>query len=374
MTRAPTARVRVAYALFVLALGVATAGVGEGIVRLRGGRPWDARPAELLVEPGGRLYRADPVLGYASLPGRYRIRFPTGLAFTTTVDADGLRATRPPGEAPALDAPGLWIFGCSFTYGWAVDDDATYAWQLERLRPDLDVRNFAVSGYGTLQSLLQLERALRERPAPAVVVLAYASFHDERNTFTRRRRKRVAPFQRLGPLVQPFARLGRDGALEVEMARVAYRPWPGMTASALVHRLEQAWNELERRRVDSAAVTRAIVDRFVAEARASGARVVFATLTRNAHSEAMRAHAERAGATGLDLAIDLDAPGMRNLPHDGHPSPLAHARYARRLVRALPAAGTSGAPGAGDARPSRRPIATNTTATGRLSAVTIASE
>ena len=181
--------------------------VAEGLVRWRGAAPWDPQPAALRVDPGGRLYQTDPELGYRMLPGRYTVRFPTGFGFDVPHGEDSLRIVREPARPTPAGAPELWIFGCSFSYGWGVDDSAVYAWQVQQMLPDWAVVNFSVNGYGTLQSLRQLERGLAEREAPAVVVLAYAAFHDERNTFVRQRRKRVAPFSALGPMVQPFARL-----------------------------------------------------------------------------------------------------------------------------------------------------------------------
>jgi len=323
------------YTLYCVAVFAGIFGLAELAVRARGEAPWRPQAPALRVEPGGRLYQADAVLGYRMLPGRYTVRFASGSAFRVTHGVDTLRRTRPPDSPRGTDpdAPALWIFGCSFSYGWGIDDDEVYAWHLQRWLPDWRVVNYSVNGYGTLQSLLQLERALEQEKAPAIVVLAYAAFHVDRNTFVRERRKRVAPFSSLGPLVQPFARLDDEGELRLEMAEVEYREWPGMRYSALVHTAEQRWNAIERDRAGGLAVTRALVRRFVDLAQRAGARVVVAGIA--GASEEVLAEAAALGATPLHLALDLDRPGMRNLPHDAHPSPLAHRQYAGRLLRAV---------------------------------------
>ena len=331
--RASRGRLTLAYALYCLFVFAVVFGVAEAIARWRGATVWDPQPAPLSVSPGDRLYRADPALGYGMLPGRFTVRFPTGDAFTLTNGEDSLRRSRPAGQASPAEAPALWIFGCSFSYGWGVDDEDVYAWHLQEALPRWDVTNFSVNGYGTLQSLLQLEEALDERPAPAVVVLAYAAFHDARNTFLRERRKRVAPFSALGPLVQPFARLDPDDWLQVQMADVTYREGPGIRWSALAHTAEQRWNDWESRQVDSARVTEVLIARFVRTARAAGARVIVAGIA--GRFESVLTNAQAAGAEPLMLAVDLSAPGMRNPPPDGHPSPRAHRRYAQRLLRAV---------------------------------------
>ena len=337
MVRVPRRRLVLLYSGYCIAVFAVVFGLAELALRIRGDAPWRPQPALLRVDPGGRLYQADPELGYRMLPGQYTVRFESGDAFRTTHGDDSLRVTRPAKQRLAAGARGRWIFGCSFSYGWAVDDDAVYAWQLQQALPDWHVVNFSVNGYGTLQSRLQLERALRERPAPEVILLAYAAFHEERNTFVRQRRKRVAPFSALGPLVQPYARLDEGGRLRIEMADVEYHEWPGMRRSAVVHVAGQRWNRFERARANGQAVTRLLVREFVERGLAAGARVIVAGIAGD--TAAVLREARPLGAVPLALAVDLDAPGMRNPPPDAHPSPKAHRRYAARILQALGAIG-----------------------------------
>jgi hypothetical protein len=93
--------------------------------------------------------------------------------------------------------------------------------------------------------LLQLREALHTRPPPAVAVYAYAAFHDERNTFIRQRRKGVALWNHLGPLIQPYAWLDHTGHLRYALAAVEYREFPLMRTLALSHLLELTYNEVE---------------------------------------------------------------------------------------------------------------------------------
>ena len=68
----------------------------------------------------------------------------------------------------------MLLVGCSFTMGWAVADDETWAWRLQELRPDVEVVNRGVGGYGTLQSLLLLEQLLgRDGQRPARVLYGF---------------------------------------------------------------------------------------------------------------------------------------------------------------------------------------------------------
>lgn len=110
-------------------------------------------------------------------------------SFTVTHLPDTLRVTRPLSECHREDRrEAIWVFGCSFTHGWSLNDEETYPWVLQQRLPDYQVVNFGVSGYGTLHSLMQFREALRTRDKPKAAVVAYGFLHDRRNTFLRARR------------------------------------------------------------------------------------------------------------------------------------------------------------------------------------------
>jgi hypothetical protein len=312
---------------------------GEIAARAAGYQPWRVDDPGIVVEPGGRFFEPHPTLGYRQLPGTFTVRLHTGYTFTVTHGPDTLRATHHPldseGDAAARDQ--IWIFGCSITHGWSVDDDETYPWLLQTQMPDMEVVNFGVNGYGTLHSLIQLREALDRRPKPAVVVLAYAQIHDERNTFTRTRRKSIAPWNRLGTLLQPYARLD-DDRLRIAMAEVEYTEFPAMRSSALSHWAEEFYNRLERRMLRSREVTLAILDEFAAVSRAHDVPMLLAGIRSPQLAEVLEWARER-GIAAADISVDNRDPRYVNLPHDTHPSPLAHAEFAGKLGAALAGTG-----------------------------------
>jgi hypothetical protein len=321
----------IATATLALAAIGASLLAGEALVRARGHRPWTPDPVDAQVEPGGSLYEPDPVLGYALRSGSFEVTLPSGLRFHATHDAERHRATAASGAADP-DAAEIWVFGDSFSYGWALDDERTWPWLLQAAFPGHRVVNFAVGGYGTLQALLQLEAALRSHPRPALVVLAHNFFHDPRNTFSRLRRREVAPWNRLGAIEHPLARLAPQGGLALGSAPVAYRELPGMRRSALANLAATAWDLLDDRRLRSDEVTRRLLARFVAAAGGGGRPVVFATLEASPTNAATLAFAASLGARAADVSVDLRLRENTNLPHDGHPSALAQRRYAQRLA------------------------------------------
>ena len=93
-----------------------------------------------------------------------------------TVNSRGYRGT----EHPYAKNPGhvrVVMLGDSIAYSAGVDDDRTFSALLERRRPDLEVVNLAVGGYGTDQELIKLEQeGLRYHPD--VVILHFCLFSD----------------------------------------------------------------------------------------------------------------------------------------------------------------------------------------------------
>ncbi len=153
---------------------------------------------------------------------------------------DGLRVTRSAAEYNGHST--LWIFGCSFTHGWSVNDEQSYPWLVQESLRDVDVKNFGVEGYSSVQSLLQLREALAECDHnPSLVVVTYASFHDERNVFLRSRAKQIRAWKGLGPMVPPHAVLQND-KLVIEHSPLKYREFPLMRYSVLMNELERRYS------------------------------------------------------------------------------------------------------------------------------------
>ena len=301
----------------------------ELLIRPLGYGPYRPRDAGIRVEPGGRFFARDSVLGYVHLPGRFRVTLPDGYVFHATHLPNTLRITHPLDTYGIGDPkPGIWIFGGSFTYGWSLNDEQTFPWRLQEDLPAREVVNFGVNGYGTLHALLQLRSALdRGGPPPRVAILAYAAFHDERNTFSRVRRRAVRSWSRLGPLVQPYARLEPDGSLSYHMATSTYRELPLQRYSALVHLFAVRYDRMEYARHRSHEVSKTIVREFVDLARHHQVVPVVAAI---APAGDMLDYARSLGARTVDIAVPLEG-AWTNRPHDNHPSALADSVYAVRL-------------------------------------------
>lgn len=298
-------------------------------------KPQKTAAADVSVVPGGHLFKKDASLGYTQLPGRFVVTLDKSLSFRLTHLSNGLRITRPLEQYQVSERrPEIWIFGCSFTHGWAVNDKETYSWLLQERLPEYDVVNFGTEGYGTVQSLLQLQQALSSGRRPKIAVLAYASFHDIRNSLTRQWRMLLASNNRLGEQISPpYARLDRRGALLIKRDEVLYQPLPLERYSALSRLLDSLFLRYEWHLLDSRKISRAVIREFASTAKNAGIPFVLAGIDPPSLPTLAAMRAE--GIPTADISVDFDLKIYNQLPIDVHPSPLAHQVLARKLESGL---------------------------------------
>jgi len=190
--------------------------VGEFVLRAKGIQPVNSDRPAIQVSPGNQYFQKDSILGYRHLAGQYNVTLKENFTFRTTHDSNGLRITHLLSENKD-SLPQIWLMGCSFTHGWSVADTATFAWQLQSKLENHKIVNFGMNGLGTIHSYLQLKKQLEHGILPKKVIVAYADFHKERNTFSLARRTAVARWNFLGSHTQPYARIN-DGNLEIKQA------------------------------------------------------------------------------------------------------------------------------------------------------------
>lgn len=225
----------------------------------------------------------------------------------------------------------IWIFGCSLTYGWSLNNHETYPWLLQERFPEYEIVNFGVSGYGTIHSLIQLREALQTGRVPALIILAYAGFHEERNVFLRNAQKIYALYNKLGPGVYPYARLETDGMLSYHVTDLNYHEFPLMRYSALSHFLEQIYNNWEANYYHIRQVSEALTLEMAGLARKNGIPFVIAGITASPGTSRMLSLVQQQGFKAVDISVDLKIKENNNLPHDLHPSAGANRQYADKL-------------------------------------------
>lgn len=307
----------------------------ELAVRLLGFGVWNSAPDPITVVPGGSVFQPDPVTGFRHYPGRYDVSI-GDLSFVMTHNEDSLRITSPENTLGRDAIPELWFMGGSFTHGWAVSDEETFPWQIQSRYPSSEIVNFGVGGFGTLLSLLQLEQNLKSETKPEAVVVFYIYFHDQRNIFSRERRKTITGLNHLGPLAQPKALMSPDGTIQqINLNDVSYTGLPGNKRSALINLFDDAINRIERIWLKESVVTLALFERMAELTRDQGIQLVVAGLSTDGGTQSMLSQLQDLGINTIDIGHEFWEPRYNNLPWDSHPNPMAQTMYADKLERGL---------------------------------------
>ena len=334
-TRLSTGRKFAFYAVYLLFIGLIFLVGAEIILRAKGITPVPYEKAAIRVEPDDRLVAREALVGWAHIPGAHTITLATGFRFRFTIMHDKLRITRPLASHAGQDhRDKIWIFGCSYTEGWSLNDEETYPWLLQERFPAYDVVNYGVGGYGTVHSLIQFREALKTS-APKVAVLAYADFHDERNTLARSHRRAIALDNDLGPLEYPHGRLDSQGRLQITYSDISYTEVPTARFLALGQFVEMELSRFDTKRLRSHEVSEALVLEMARIAREHGVKLVLANIDRGSGGVRMLEFARNHGIPAVDMSVDRKIPGNTNLPHDAHPSARANRHYADVLERQL---------------------------------------
>lgn len=143
-----------AFLLLVIAGGVLEVALRlryEGTQQITGAAEWQ------VADFGGFSYHWDryhPLLGWTNQPN---YRSGADVPFVVTINSQGIRATHDFTPRAPDGVRRIAIFGDSLAFGEEVDDGQTVADHLAGIRPDWEVLNYGVHGYGLGQAVLRLE-------------------------------------------------------------------------------------------------------------------------------------------------------------------------------------------------------------------------
>lgn len=307
--------------------------LAELLARSAGHGPYQLEGPQLELLPDGHLFERDELLGYRNTSGQYKIIQNGLLEFTATNNSDGHRITS---TKPNDSLPACWIFGCSFTYGWGVNDEESFPFQLQQRIPENQIINFGIPGQGIYQNLLALERELPKGRSPRTIVLAYADFHDERNVLSKNFAGVLARFNRLGPLKMPFVRLGEDGSLKRRKpVDLHYNIWPLAQHSAFINAMQRTYVEQTDGQLNAELVSLKLIEEFQGTCSSKGIRFILAYIGDPKKVDSILGYCAQTGIEAIDISIDLSTKGASLLPLDPHPSAISHQEYAERTFEFL---------------------------------------
>lgn len=302
--------------------------VGEVTVRIMGYEPWAPIEKHSQVIPGGSLFIPDSAVGYQLRPGRFTVMLEGHLSFEAVHSPEHLRVI--PSRTDTVERRQLWVLGCSFTYGWGVNDNKAWPALLTQGDSAFEVTNFATPGYSTAQSLLQLKAALDRGPRPDMVILGYAGFHNQRNVCSRHWKKALAGQPLMQGLSYPYVRLSAGDSLQWLKSDLHFESWWGMQHSALIHFLEIQTNLREEESLQAFEVTRKLILEMNAICKRENIPFIVAGVWHDASTIQMLEALVREGLPVVEIASPAGKE-YQLMPDDLHPNEKAHEYMARKM-------------------------------------------
>jgi hypothetical protein len=237
----------------------------------------------------------------------------------------------------------IHIYGCSLTWGQALNDSATMAWKIQEKLPQFEVQNFGIGAGSNVQSYLWLKENIEQGDIPDIVILNYVSFHDMRNCMNWQWRKvwqsiikEIIIEKKVGfyDLNLPYARIDKD-TLSISYLKkdAILNQLPFIKYCAMMNLLNNSWNKFKDRSIDEVLITRLLIQDFKTLCDAHDIKLVINGLLPDEQTATALATFSNMGVYTNNIGLDFINNDLYNLqPYDGHPNELANDSFAIKTL------------------------------------------
>lgn len=293
-------------------------------------------PYNYLISNPENCIVLDSLMGIKLNPGTFQVTINQQLEYTVNQTLKNERVTY---KNDSISLNQLFIYGCSYTYGMGVNDNETYPFLLDKNLGNYKIHNKAVPGYGTIHSYLQLQQDIENNNIPKTAILAYYDFHDERNILSKTyqnklflglksRVKNRAKSINVENSNQPFFNPKTD-QIESLNIKEDYRPFPFVEYSALFNLLNNEINFYQSDKELAKKVSLRLITKM-SKLCLDNDIIFYVALMENNNTITLD-FCKQNNIKTIDCHINLEQDDYRNRPHDMHPSPIAHQKYAQLL-------------------------------------------
>ena len=308
----------------------------ELALRVISAKPYIQTDYHIEVSPPNAFTGHDS-LGIILNPGTYDIILNREVDFHTTHTSEGQRLVSD--TSNATGRPKIALMGCSFTYGYGVNDEETFATILQKKYPNLDFNNYGVIGYGTLQSYFQLQTLVRNDTAPDVVILNFASDHFERNALTRKfRRAMKIGFDRSLETAREMMQTSNFPYLQNPEDSITYERWEDLYSDwkwrdklAAVNWIQTQSDNLADRSKDLVDISAVIIERMNELCRENDIQFVVFLLDEDERIRRLEDSLTNQNIEVLKVGFDFNSPEYTNVPFDIHPNQKGHILIASKI-------------------------------------------
>jgi hypothetical protein len=306
--------------------GLAVLMLADGLVNRVSGR----HPTPKMSVDHGPLFDSSELLGYAALPGRYRVKEELGNqthVFDLTITDRGNRATA---YAPIHSNKRIFMAGDSSMFGWGLDDEETMAWLVQERLPAYQVVNLSLTSYSTVQTLLQLMQMDPKVGQDDLVVIEYHQLSNQLNvqsldvleSLEKGFEMSLGDTAHMRAMRLPYGAVDEHGALSIHRIALNCADEPGRPDCA-------------RPKFELAAAMRVTMAAFDAITSLHPGHMVIAFVS-GPDDDPVIAHARALGATIADLRSSADMQFEQDVvATDGHMGPFRQHELANRFLEVL---------------------------------------
>lgn len=306
----------------------------ELALRILGAKPYTNQDYHVSCSPSG-AFIGDDSLGIALHPGNYVITLNHELAFEAHHNVEGRRDAHLGWDSTLRN---ISFFGCSFTYGYGVSDTTVFTRLFEKHFDHANVRNYAVPGHGTVQSFLQLQKAIQIGQIPDVAVFIFSSYHLERNALLNSYRLAIkVGFNRSSENLNSnisearFPYL-REGNIDFVTWENLYSHWMGRETFSCVNYLQTSVERVQDNKIDCFETSLKSLEMCQILCEQYHIVPVFVYLDHNMEIQKLNDNFKGKVAQ-ININFDFQNHELTNYPVDSHPSEMGHQWIAERLIK-----------------------------------------
>lgn len=275
----------------------------------------------------GNAFVGDEELGIRLKPGQYTITLNDSVTFTTTHGSNNQREI--PYSSAINNAPEISFMGCSFTYGYGVNDGETFAALTQHNSPNKKVNNYGVIGYGTVQSLLQLQQK-SDLESGDIILLCFSTYHFMRNSLSNEYRSRLKiGFENSSENLEENMASARFPAVKdctgdpfwVNWDQM-YSNWPGRTWFSSINFIQTSVDRLMDRKFNPVELAGCLIEKMNSICLEKGAKFGVICLDQDKRTEDLKNNL--AHIPWLDVQFDFGNAEITNIPYDSHPNEKGH--------------------------------------------------
>ena len=313
----------------------------ELALRLMSAEPYIQQNYSIQSSPQ-HAYIGHDSLGIALNPGTYQITHNKKHSFKTTHNSDHTRRVENYRYADTITTS-IGFFGCSFTYGYGVNDDEHYVSLLQKKYLNNLMTNYGVIGYGTAQSVLQLKQLEGQNQLPDKVVLGFATDHFERNALTNQYRRalkigfdnsletaKTSMKQAKFPYLE-----NSDEPISFEHWNALYEDWLGRDRFASINFIQTQSDKIADNQRDVIEISYALIHRMYSICKKNNIEFLIVLIDENTHSIELKQKLESSEIPFVDVHFNFESDTYTNLPYDMHPNAKGHAFIAKQISSAF---------------------------------------